>query len=73
MYSLGWNKKLSYCTAFSIDEAVDVTKRYTRHWPQTLERRNKVTEAQLALVKKKIQDLFTLFSNPMLVFKRAHG
>lgn len=47
LYSIGWNKQLNYCTAFSVDEAVDVTKRYTKGWPEVLKRRNKVKEAQL--------------------------
>ncbi|KAI8077639.1 hypothetical protein BDF21DRAFT_464092 [Thamnidium elegans] len=49
LYSVGWNKELNYCTAFSVYEAVDVTKRYTRNWAQVLQRRNKVTEVELAL------------------------
>ncbi|KAI7863946.1 concanavalin A-like lectin/glucanase domain-containing protein, partial [Spinellus fusiger] len=46
MWRMGqcWSKKLSYCIAFSAEEVVDVTKRYTRGWPAVLERRNLVDE-----------------------------
>ncbi|KAG0944069.1 hypothetical protein G6F32_007463 [Rhizopus arrhizus] len=49
LYSLGWNKKLSYCIAFSTVEALDVTKRYTQGWSDVLKRRNQVREIELAL------------------------
>jgi thiol-disulfide isomerase/thioredoxin len=32
MYEHGWQKKLSYIVAVSIDHVVDVTPRYTRQW-----------------------------------------
>ncbi|KAI9488329.1 concanavalin A-like lectin/glucanase domain-containing protein [Zychaea mexicana] len=43
----GWGKKLNYCVAFSADEAVDVTKRYTRNWQEVLKRRVLVDEEKL--------------------------
>ncbi|KAI7889474.1 uncharacterized protein EV154DRAFT_514343 [Mucor mucedo] len=49
LYSVGWNKKLNYCTAFSAYEALDVTKRYTRNWVDVLNRRNLIEESELAL------------------------
>ncbi|EPB82785.1 hypothetical protein HMPREF1544_10488 [Mucor circinelloides 1006PhL] len=49
LYSVGWNKMLNYCTAFSVDEALDVTKRYTRNWPNVLKRRTKIREPRLAV------------------------
>ncbi|KAL7319397.1 Peptide-N(4)-(N-acetyl-beta-glucosaminyl)asparagine amidase [Mucor circinelloides] len=49
LYSVGWNKTLNYCTAFSVDEALDVTKRYTRNWPDVLKRRTKIREPRLAV------------------------
>ncbi|KAI9303622.1 hypothetical protein BJ944DRAFT_165103, partial [Cunninghamella echinulata] len=47
VYSVGWNKKISYCIAYSTNEVVDVTRRYVRDWKEVLKRRNLVDEQQL--------------------------
>jgi len=48
LYSEGWGKKLSYVIAFSKDEVVDVTCRYTRQWDECRTRRSKCPELWLA-------------------------
>ncbi|CAO3688411.1 unnamed protein product [Umbelopsis vinacea] len=49
LYSAGWGKALSYCIAFSAEEAMDVTKRYTTNWPVVLSRRRAISEPHLLL------------------------
>ncbi|KAI9338429.1 hypothetical protein BD770DRAFT_400686 [Pilaira anomala] len=60
LYSVGWNKKLNYCIAFSVNEAIDVTKRYTNNWPEVLKRRNQVGEVELSMF---LDDLTTKLQN----------
>ncbi|KAI7848221.1 hypothetical protein BDC45DRAFT_561817 [Circinella umbellata] len=47
LYEVGWGKKLNYCIAFSSEEALDVTRRYTRTWSNVLERRKLANETTL--------------------------
>lgn len=41
MYERGWGKKLNYIIAYSRDELVDVTWRYTANQNEVLKRRKK--------------------------------
>jgi hypothetical protein len=47
MYECGWGKKLTYLIAFSKDEIRDVSKRYTRSYPEMLKHRNQCPEQWL--------------------------
>ncbi|KAJ7991465.1 hypothetical protein DPEC_G00284140 [Dallia pectoralis] len=47
LYEIGWGKKLAYILAFSKDQVVDVTWRYSCKHPEVLSRRNKVQEPWL--------------------------
>ncbi|XP_058475523.1 peptide-N(4)-(N-acetyl-beta-glucosaminyl)asparagine amidase [Solea solea] len=47
LYEVGWGKKLAYIMAFSKDQLVDVTWRYSCKHPEVLSRRNSVEEAWL--------------------------
>lgn len=53
LYGDGWGKKMSYVVAYSIDGAVDVTRRYVRD-PAKSVPRNKISEDELASVLKSI-------------------
>lgn len=47
LYEVGWGKKLAYVLAFSKDQVVDVTWRYSCKHPEVLSRRTSVSEAWL--------------------------
>lgn len=63
MYEVGWNKKLSYCLAYSAEEVQDVSWRYSYQHKEVLKRRNKCSEDQLinAMIhlRKKRQEALT--------------
>ncbi|CAN4108596.1 unnamed protein product [Withania somnifera] len=50
LYEKGWKKSLNYVFAIAKDGVHDVTKRYTRKWPEVLSRRNIISEPSLAAV-----------------------
>uniref|UniRef100_A0A3Q0RFA6 Peptide-N(4)-(N-acetyl-beta-glucosaminyl)asparagine amidase n=1 Tax=Amphilophus citrinellus TaxID=61819 RepID=A0A3Q0RFA6_AMPCI len=47
LYEVGWGKKIAYVLAFSKDQVVDVTWRYSCNHPEVLSRRTRVQEAWL--------------------------
>ncbi|KAL4200916.1 hypothetical protein AMTRI_Chr02g213520 [Amborella trichopoda] len=50
LYEKGWKKKLSYIIGIAKDGVCDVTKRYTRKWPEVLSRRVLTSEDDVSAV-----------------------
>ena len=55
--NVGWGRTISYCVAFSIDGATDVTRRYVRDFGAYGRSRSQVPEEAFIYILREIQTL----------------